>query len=533
MATLLVRKDGSGTHTTIQSAIYSASVGDVIDIGPGTFVENIDLYKNGITLQGAGKSQTIVQGVLETNLVKNGTWLINSNTLSFPGGTSGFLVGRLISASGIPANTRIVQVNPTSVVISANTTIAKTNLATTMGLVEATLRMRSVNPVIKDMKLIGLQPLATRAAVDNGTIMMRVASAGSSTTSGYLIENCEITANGDSAIMTEPGIAGGTVTNCVINGKTYVGDQPAQVHGFSTLQVVGNVLTSTTIEFPAENVGIDMVINSTLLTTAGLVDTGTKITAINGNVVTLNKALLSGVGTSQNFTLNNIQFNVPNVSRQLVVFQSGNTSPVTFTNNTVNGQTGAGASYSYNTAVTVDPVNSIVTGNTLDGFFKVGYALRVRGAGSTVENNINMILGDKNNSGYLIGIISGMDIGTNFSVSAKMIETTQLIQGGPVKVIMDKVQVKTITKVVDSPVFSDEANWKLVTYVFKKVGSSQRLVSSFRDFSGEKNLALKTGMSSGDQFEIHKIIISKADRTLLVIKRSEIANPATYDFTLL
>lgn len=537
MATILVRKDGSGTHTTIQKAIVAANVNDVIDIGPGTYVENIDLYKNGITLQGAGKTQTIIQGIQETALAKSGTWTLNSTTLNFSGGTSGFLEGRLISGTGIPANTRIVTVNPTSLVISAATTAAKTNTLVTMAIIEAAMRVRSVGPTIKNLKVIGLPALASRAAVDNGSIYFRAAGAGSSASSAYLIENCEITANGDSAIMTDPSIGGGTIKNSVINGQTYVGSQPAQVHGFSTLQVQGIILSSTTIQFPAENVGVDMIVNSTLLAVAGFVSASTKITAINGNVVTINNPLLSGtVGSTQTFTLNNIQFIVPNVSRQLVVVQPGNTSPVTFIDNIINGRTGAGQSYCYNTAVTVDAPNSLVTGNYIDGEFKVGYALRVRGTGSTVEHNINNAVGVKLNSGYLIGPsgaqLFGMNIGTNTSIDKTMVSSDQTSSGQPVKVNMEKNQVKAIDKVMTDPVFSDEANWKLVTFVFKKVNSSQRLVSSFRNFSEEKALNLRPGMVSGDQFQLTKIIISKDDRTMLVMKRSEIANAETYDFVL-
>jgi len=39
-------------------------------------------------------------------------------------------------------------------------------------------------------------------------------------------------------------------------------------------------------------------------------------------------------------------------------------------------------------------------------------------------------------------------------------------------------------------------------------------------------------MMTGDIFELHKIIIAKADKTLFVVKRNEIDNPSSYDFTL-
>lgn len=66
----------------------------------------------------------------------------------------------------------------------------------------------------------------------------------------------------------------------------------------------------------------------------------------------------------------------------------------------------------------------------------------------------------------------------------------------------------------------------------KKDGSSARLVSASRNLAVSKNMKLKSGMVSGDQFQLHKIIISKADRTLLVMKRSDIEDAESYDFVL-
>jgi len=109
MATLLVRKDGSGTHTTIQSAIMASVDGDIIDIEAGLFEENIDLYK-GVTLRGAGKNLTTIQGSHKANVVKSGVRTSGSNIINFSAGTEGFVVGRIITSSGVPANTRIVQV---------------------------------------------------------------------------------------------------------------------------------------------------------------------------------------------------------------------------------------------------------------------------------------------------------------------------------------------------------------------------------------------------------------------------------------
>ena len=534
MATFQVRKDGSGTHTTIQGAIVAASSGDIIDVGAGTFIENLDIYKNNITIIGAGKDETIIQGVQESSVVKPCTWALGATTISCPGGTAGFLPGRIVTATGFPANTRIVLVGPNSFTISAATTAAKSNLAVTQSIIESTARIRGDGFTLKNVKVIGVPALVTRASIDNGALYFRTTGLGAVAATHWLVENCEITANGDSAIMTDnTGPGAGVVQNCLINGKTFVGDLPAQVHAFSQLPLQCNILTTTTIEIPAENL-VDVKVGSPILTVTNFVQASTTVSAISGNVLTLNKALLANVGTTQTITFTNIQFNVGNVARQLVVFQPSNTGPTNFINNTVMGTTGGGISY--NTAVTVDAPNSVVTGNTFNGMYKEGYALRVRGVGATVENNVNTAIGSQKNAGYLIGPtgaqFAGMNIGTNTSLEQSMIQAAQTTQGGPIKTTMQKALVKNLTKVSTSQ-FADDATWKLVTYVFKKVGGSQRIVSSFRDYAAQKSIALKAGMQAGDQFQLVKMIISKADKSFLIVKRSEIDQPETYDFTLI
>jgi len=49
------------TYATIQSAINASASGDVVSVGPGTYMENVSI-KNGVTLQGAGMGVTIING---------------------------------------------------------------------------------------------------------------------------------------------------------------------------------------------------------------------------------------------------------------------------------------------------------------------------------------------------------------------------------------------------------------------------------------------------------------------------------------
>ena len=52
----------SATYPTIQSAINAAVPGDVVQVGPGTYVENLDLLGKEIQLVGAGPDLTTIDG---------------------------------------------------------------------------------------------------------------------------------------------------------------------------------------------------------------------------------------------------------------------------------------------------------------------------------------------------------------------------------------------------------------------------------------------------------------------------------------
>ena len=98
MSTFYVRKNGSGTHTTIQGAIYDAVSGDTIDIGEGTFNENVEVYKN-VKLIGAGKDKTIIQGK-PTNDSMSCSWFAGDSILT----TSSTVVaqkGKLVSGTSM------------------------------------------------------------------------------------------------------------------------------------------------------------------------------------------------------------------------------------------------------------------------------------------------------------------------------------------------------------------------------------------------------------------------------------------------
>lgn len=466
MAIINVKKDGSGDALTIQQGIQLAQIGDTVQIEAGTFDENVDLWK-GITLKGTGIGSTIITGANRTAITaKTFTWALGATTLNISSGdTSDYQVGRIVTATGIPANTRLVSKTSTTLTISAATTQAATTArSVAMSLQnDATLRVRSGAGVIRDMKIVGFDN--PNPAIEYAAVYFRNTGLGTNFANGWEMFNCEIEANGEYALLTDSGSGLGNfnIHDCKFSGKTFVGSNPA-----------------------------------------------------SGN-----------------------QFSVFNVPRQLITVQSVNTGVNKFMNNEVMGITGGldvNGVPSFNTAVTFDPANSIVSGNLINGTHGYGYALRVRGAGSVVENNTNYSLTGNANAGFLIGPtgsqLIGLNVGSNISVEALLVSNSQSAAGQPVVVSVEKNQLKTIPKVIASSEFSDDSSWELVSCIFKKVGSSARLVSASRNLAVSKNMKLKSGMVSGDQFQLHKIIISKANRTLLVMKRSDIEDAESYDFVL-
>jgi hypothetical protein len=522
MATIYVKKDGSGDALTIQQGIQLAALGDIVEIEAGTFDENIDLWK-GVTLKGAGIGSTIVTTTLRIAptalafVFVTGQTTLNLTQAAIDSGAStvNYQVGRIVTASGIPTNTRIISKTPTSLTLSAAVTSAAASRTIAMAVQnDAGLRVRGSNGVIRDLKIVGFDH-PTNPGVEYSAIYFRNAGLGSSAANGWEVFNCEFEANGEYALLCDSTSAIGNLNihNCKISGKTFVGENPA----------VGN------------------------------------------------------------------QYSVWNVPRQLVTIQPVNFN-IIFQNNQITGITGGltiDGIPSYNTAVTIDAVGAIISGNTIDTESGTGYALRVRGLNADVSNNaavgtsagyyilpnhsLNVIipvgtmifnstkywvciqehtssstnaptgvdgalywseitLEDVNASGeYGVGLVI---IGSNGDVSEVLVNVSQLSAGEPIKVTMSKALVKSLPKVAQDALFSNESNWKLVSFIFKKNSSAQRLVSAFRDFEAEKSVKLKSGMVSGNEFELHKIIISTPDRALLVMKRDEIEDAESFDFIL-
>lgn len=115
-----------------------------------------------------------------------------------------------------------------------------------------------------------------------------------------------------------------------------------------------------------------------------------------------------------------------------------------------------------------------------------------------------------------------------------MLVTASHQAGQDVQVSFDKEALKSISKVANHPSLSNEANWRMVSVVFKHASSGKRLVSGFKNnFTKTDSVKVKANMSSGEVYELHEILISGANRSpILSVKRADIANASSMDFTL-
>ena len=616
MTTYYVRSNGSGTHTTIQSAIYDAVNGDTIDIGAGTWSGNVEVNKS-VILKGAGQDQTFLQGQLAAVTVSGCSFYAGEDVVTCAS-TSSLIRGRTVSGTNISANSRVSEIISAtqfrlSVASASTGVVAKTGCSYSSGV--STITLPSATAVVVGMKVTGTGVSATVSAYNSTTRVvtlsspttqvganttltfkpartgvtvvmpsftgslpatvqiMNVATTGwqlkdmtitgfdgtpnneagavvimspsSGTHANWLIDGCKIIAAGDSAISTSSNLSsnGGTIQNCSFEGNTFTGSEPADVPAFSSFILTGcEVLTATTLRVPSTR---GIVASSPISAATGM-PASTTVSGISGDVLTLNKSMTASVGSTLDCAFTFVQYTVPNVARQLIVI--GNSSTVsaclntTFRNNSIKGATGAvisatGSKSMFNAAMTIDTVGGLIENNVIDGTFGAGtpnslasnFALRSRGAGVVVQNNVNKVSGGRGNSGF--SVPNGTNSG-NSTLDKALVQGTQAAGSQVVVFEMDKSQVASISKVSSDPVFSDQGNWHRVSFVYKKQGGTRRFVSSFRSFDIQKTSGLRAGMVAGDVFELQKIIVTKIDRTMLVIKRSEVDQASSYDFTV-
>jgi hypothetical protein len=556
MAILKVRKDGSETYTTILSAYMAAQSGDTIEIGQGTFVESLEILKQNITFTGAGKDQTIIQGNYVAGAASQAagcSWTSGNDFFTYTTPSTGgvfvpFAVGMSIgdtSASlatpgGFPAGSQVASIDVANKKVYINKTFTATQTAKTVRHygVQATFEVRVSGFSMSNLKVIDMSGSVVSGSIEYSAIFLgsrtvtpALSKYSSSHASGFNINNCEIVADGDSAILSEGnvGVGNGTVDSCIISGKTFTGQYSPGT---------GNAVKNAVFFHPS-NLPITFTNNKLDVICGGMTNAATPVYGGNqiatidsyGSVVSGNSFKGKAVDPSGAY------FNMTGLALRM---RGG---AATVSSNVIRGFNGLVTggylilpSYTNLPGKTI-PVGEVIT--VSNRYFKCTvehlYATDkhpVTG-GALAAAHWNELTGDI----AALLIANGKanyqaNSGTNITVTVGLVSASQPSAGQSVATNLDKAQLKLVPKVSGSVAFADDTSWELVSCIFKKAGSSQRIVMSFRDFSAQKLGKLKAGMAGGDNFQLHKIIIAKSDRSLLVLNRSDIDEVSDNDFAL-
>ena len=562
MSTITVRKDGSGTYTTILEAYLAASPNDIIDIGAGTFVESLEWYKNNIQIIGAGRDQTIIQGNYVAGALSQATgcsWTLGNNFFTYTAQNTGtvfipFAVGMSVGDTsatlavpgGFPAASQITSIDVANKRVYINKTFTATQTGKTVKHygVQATFEVRSAGFNISGVKIIDMSGSVVSGSVEYSAIFLgantvtpALSKYSGSHSTGFSISDCEIVADGDSAILSEAnaGVGNGSVSSCIISGRTFTGQYSPGT---------GNAVKSP-VFFQANNLPITFVDNTVDAVCGGFMNTtpptfgGNQAVTIDANnsVISGNKIRARAQNPDGSYaSLNALALRVRGLGS--TVSQNTNKCYGGLTNLGYLHTPQFGTSF-YNKAINL---NQIVFKS--GKFFKCIQAYTptsaipkdptVAGSNThwteiTTDPTLASQLDAANYGYYVMNILGSLNITALMPISI----ATQSASGEPLTSEVDRAQVAVLEKVSSDPIFNDQENWHLVTCVYKKVGSSARLVSSFPSGVESKELKLRSGMAAADSFQLHKIILSDADRNLLVIKRSELAEASDSDFDLI
>jgi hypothetical protein len=538
-----------------------AQSGDTIDIGAGTFTESIEVFKTNLTFIGAGKDQTIIQGNYVAGAYSQATgcsWTSGNNffTYTTPATASPaipFAVGMSIGDSGssvgslgtFPAGAQITSIDTVNkkVYINKNFTATQTVVRTVKHWGrQATLEVRSSGFVMSNLKVIDVAGSIPASSTECSAVylganstLFGISKYTGSHSSGFSISNCELVADGDSALASESnvGVGNGTVNSCIISGKTFSGQYSP---GSGNLVKQAVIFQSANLPITFTNNKLDVICGGMTNATPSVYG-GNQIATIDayGSIVTGNEFKGKAVNPAGSY------FNMTGLALRM---RGGN---ATVSSNVIKGFNGlvtAGylilPSYANLTGKTI-PANEVVINS--NRFFKctqshVQAANKAPGSGDSWASYWTEFTGTAVQIGELL-VQNGKanyqaNSGTNITITRLLIEVTKTATDSFISSVMGKDTLKLNSKVSSHAVFSNESNWKLVIFVFKHTSSSRRLISSFKsDFSSAKKTKLKTNMKAGDSFQLHKIIISKADRTSLVLKRSDISEALDFDFELL
>lgn len=552
MATFNVRKDGSGTHTTITAAYMAASPGDTINIGEGTFTEAIEVYKNNLTFVGAGKDKTIIQGnySFSPQQVTGCSWTSGNNFFTYTQvANPTFIVGMSIGETGLavnsPGGAQISQIDLVNKKIYINKNFTNSLSAKVMkhwGRT-GTIELRASGFTMSGIKVIDA-PASSSAveiaamwigsSVSTNTLASKFTGTSSS---GFYISDCEFVADGDYAMGSDSNtaIGNGTVTNCVFSGKSFPG-----VNAVSGGVRNGVFFQNSHQNITFTNNKVDMICAGVAVD--GVTVYGNQAVTIDayGSVVSNNVIRVRGINPNGTYR---------SANGLALRMRGGSSTASNNKNKELQGLTSYGflivpthANFSTSAQATNKTISAgqIVWKNVSgDKFYKCKLTHVTGTTAAFLPETAGSLYWDLIPTANVAAELAAAGygyyqkaVGTNTTIDMGVSSAVQPSSGQALASRMDKDQIKQLPKVSSSSEFSSESNWHLVSVVYKKVGSSQRLVSGFKNFSDIKSLKLRSGMASSDQFELHRIILSKADKTMLVLKREDITDASDMDFVL-
>jgi hypothetical protein len=453
MTTLIVKADGSGQFTDVQSAITAASNGDIISIGNGTYSSAGLVVDKEVTLLGESQS-----GVLLQDSRSNSQTFMNVSVnnvtlqdLTVRHVTSDSSIGIAISASG---------------------------------------------PGFPQVRLNNFKMLNVKVQYSKGGLAVR--------SDNFLVEGCTFEISGGSS--TRRGILhygnGGVsvIKNChFINGVSAV------------LRAI--CPTSTSGSNPSDNQAGSLTIEGSTFT--GLLSQfvnmdnhqglpGAFELIVKNNVTPESNAFVVSYGASANFG---------------DVF-----SKVTLIGNTLTNNHSSGLGKGMFAIDGVGPVVYRSSPLPVEAFDNTLGQLLFRTGYVETTGSVDSV------SGYNTAGISSATIVLTGDVP-ELVVIEQENAGDPVALEYDVTLVKALPDVSSDPVFSDEANWRLIGYIFKHTASSKRMYVGIRSGSVSKDMKLRTAVS-GEEYELDKIVISALDKTFIAVGREGIAEASNYDITL-
>lgn len=559
-ATSTVNIAYNATVSTIQTALRAISgLGSVTVSGS---------FSAGFTVAMVGVTSPV--NVLTSNSNTTGKTITISKTGAVTAGssivilpdTTSVAVGQKVDGVGVNATvsawnstTRTMTLSSPATASNDNVTLyfrlARSGISITQAnnpaSVPATIAMANTSDgmVIKDLCVIGFD--WTSPGTEAAAISFVTASGLAPGHKNFMIDGCKIVANGDAAIMSSanPYLDGGVIQNCLFEGKTFAGSEPADVPAFSTFTVnavIKSIGASSTIEVSSTK---GIVVGSTMQSPSGAWASSATVQAINGNILTINKLVSGQVNDTISATVSNVAYVVPNVARNLVYIGQNvvgcAAKNITFKNNVINAQTGAYIASSdnknmFNSVVTMEVINGVCEGNIILATSMVGvgagfsnYLFRNRQAGAVIQYNV-----DYTNGQSLLSVYApNGSAKENIKPSGSLVSQSQSANSAP-EVQMSAGDVNILSGILNHPTFKDQTAWKMVAFIYKHESSAKRLVGAFKDFTAGKKAKMRkrSGISIGQKYELHKIIVSDESRNLAVIKRSEIASASNYDFTL-